>query len=184
MQGLHLCRVASPGPGPCWKEVWPNLPMWTRPAWPGYLGVGTYGSQIGVHMCGERPAAVIPVHAAGNNFWLQQHSNQLAGFMNSFQVVKVSKVGCQEKAPMHQPSFSKKLDKCRDDANNSYKLMVWLDSPRLLETGLKKTLELGPPLTMQQGDKHACLTVCSLAAALATLIIRLYSYRTCVETWP
>ena len=27
-----------------------------------------YGSQIGVHMCGERPAAVIPTHAAGNNF--------------------------------------------------------------------------------------------------------------------
>ena len=26
----------------------------------------------------------------------------------------------------------------------------------------EKTLELGPPLTMQQDDKHACLTECSL----------------------
>ena len=36
----------------------------------GHLGVGAYGSQIGVHMCGERPATVIPVHAVGNNFSL------------------------------------------------------------------------------------------------------------------
>ena len=31
----------------------------------------------------------------------------------------------------------------------------------------EKTLELGPPLTMQQDDKHACLTVCSLVPLCA-----------------
>ena len=49
--------------------------------------------------------------------------------------------------------------------------MVWLGT-RLtqailpgqffLETGQKKPWSLHPPLTMQQDEKHACLTVCSL----------------------
>ena len=130
-KGLHLCRAQraacsqdgqrmallhAPNAAPFWNKLgfehqllgtcenfaptyqcW----LWTPPAWPGHLGVGAYGSQIGVHMCGERPAAVIAMHAAGNNFWAWPG-------VNCFQVVKVSKVGCQEKVPTHQPSFSRR----------------------------------------------------------------------------
>ena len=42
------------------------------------------------------------------SFQRTQLQHQLAGFVNCIQVVKVkvSEVGCQEKAPMHQPRFS------------------------------------------------------------------------------
>ena len=73
--GTSLALNVSPGPAPSWKRV-RTLPQltnagcqWTPPAWPGSSWSWCYGSQIGVHMCGERPAAVISTNAAGNNFW-------------------------------------------------------------------------------------------------------------------
>ena len=62
--------------------------------------------------------------------------------LNCFQVVKVSEVGCQDKAPMHQPSFRGELEQCRDDANNSYELMVWLGT-RLTQASLPGQLLSG-----------------------------------------
>ena len=76
---------------------------------------------------------------------LQQHCNQLAGFVNSFQVVKVSEAGCQEKAPMHQPSFSRTMRTT---------LASWLGArhpgftSRTILSGnrLEKSWSLAPPL--------------------------------------
>ena len=68
---------------------------------------------------------VIPTHAAGNA-QLQQHCNQLAGFVNCFQVVKVSEVVCQEKAPMHQLSFSTRSRQVQGRCEQLLRVMVWL----------------------------------------------------------
>ena len=98
--------------------------------------------------------------------------------MNCFQVVKVSDVGCQEKAPLHQPRF---FEENSTSANNSCELMVWLgtDSPRLyflpgqffLETGQKKTLELRAQL-MRHKDANLHLTKkCALASKKQLSII-------------
>ena len=220
--GTSLTLNVSAGPAPSTYQCW--LHSGHRQLGRVHLGVGAYGSQIGVHMCGEQPAAVIPMHAAGNA-QLQQHCNQLAGFVNCFQVVKrlPGKGSYASTKVFEENSTSAGTMRTTLTSN------VWLGTrlPHALLPGqfclVKKTLELGFPLTMQQDDKHACLTVCSLvplcdrtrsprasnqqttkrgspsaicktalvdgtpkrntAAALATLI-RLYSHRTCVETWP
>ena len=124
-----------------------------------HLGVGAYGSQIGVHMCGERPAAVIPTHAAGNNFWALRSLSSSSTVINW--PVRELFPSCQDLLCINQV-FRGELDKCRDDANNFYELMIWLGT-RLaqailpgqffLETGQKNPWS-GPPLTMQQDDKH------------------------------
>ena len=123
---LQLCSISEP----C-EHFAPTYQRWL------HSGVSAYGSQIGAHMCGERPAA-IPTPLATTSGPCVQHCNQLPG-KGSYASTKF---------------FRGELDKCRDDANNSYELMVWLGA-RLtqallpgqffLGTAQKKTLGLGPP---------------------------------------
>ena len=89
---------------------------------------------------------------------LQQHCNELAGFVNCF----------QDKAPMHQPSFSRRARQVQGRCEQLLRANGLAGDPThpgftsrtsLSGNRSEKTLELGPHLTMQQDDKHTCLTV-------------------------
>ena len=125
-------------------------------------GVGAYGSQIGVHKCGERPVVVIPRHAAGNNFWALRSLSSSSTVINW--PVRELFPSCQESgAPMHQPSFSRRTRQVQGRCKQLLRANDLVGDPthpgytsRTILSGNRSEKKpwSGAPLTMQQDDKH------------------------------